>query len=164
MATRGRKPIPRSLRLFEGDKRKQRKTAGRPPAPPAGVPQRPPDLSGEAAVEWDRIAPRLLKLNLLSELDRAALSVYCQSWADWLDACANLRKYNPVIVINQTVAASGKKSGGQMATSPYVALRDKAYRNMCSGLAQFGLSPADRERLTVDPKERATRLRKFVEG
>ncbi|MDP9225839.1 MAG: phage terminase small subunit P27 family, partial [Actinomycetota bacterium] len=44
----------------------------------------PARLSREARAEWKRIAPELERIGLLSNLDRALLTVWCETWAHWV--------------------------------------------------------------------------------
>ena len=78
--TRGPIAKPVELKLLEGNQGKRRLDK-RPPGPGRRIPRRPSWLSPEAREEWRRLAPELTRLGLLTLLDRAALTIYC-------DACA----------------------------------------------------------------------------
>ncbi len=52
----------------------------------------PEHLSAEARAEWQRLAPVLVRLKLLSSLDRAAFSAYCQAWGRHVEAEGELAK------------------------------------------------------------------------
>lgn len=81
----GRKPKPTHLKLLEGNPGKRALNKNEP-KPKVKVPSCPRHLVGEARKEWRRISKELLTLNLLTEIDRAALAAYCQAWARWVYA------------------------------------------------------------------------------
>ena len=76
---KGRRPKPTRLRVIEGNPGK-RKIADDEPKPLAGVPPMPDQLHGDAAEEWERVAPLLAKVKILTHADRAALACYCHAW------------------------------------------------------------------------------------
>jgi phage terminase small subunit len=78
-------------------------------------------LQGEAAAEWERVIPLLLGRRTVSLLDRAVLSVYCQSWADF-------------------VAYSGSGDAKRV---------DEAAARLLKAADRLGLSPAAKSRVQV---------------
>jgi phage terminase small subunit len=81
----GRPRTPTNLKLIKGSYRKDRALKGEPKPAPA-LPEPPEFLSPGAKQEWNRVAPELHKLGLLSQIDVAALSCYCEAWSDFVDA------------------------------------------------------------------------------
>src|SRR5215468_8170976 len=53
------------------------------PQPKPSIPDPPPHLQRIALEEWQRVAPLLAELRILSELDRGTLASYCWSYAQW---------------------------------------------------------------------------------
>jgi P27 family predicted phage terminase small subunit len=104
------------------------------------VPERPVTLSGAAAEEWDRITSLLARLGLVQEVDRAALAIYCQAWARWLEAEAALRRDGCVI----------ESPNGYPIQSPWLAIAAQAVKQMHAAVAEFGLSPVARARIRVN--------------
>src|ERR1017187_9258670 len=49
-------------------------------------------LDAIAKKEWKRVAPILAKYNILTDLDRNTLILYCQSWSDYVSLTATLRE------------------------------------------------------------------------
>ncbi|WP_094023825.1 P27 family phage terminase small subunit [Maliponia aquimaris] len=82
---RGRKPKPTDLKLVTGTNRADRANPAEHRPPPA-LPEPPAHLKHEARAEWTRVSRQLLALNILSEIDRAALAACCQAWARWVQA------------------------------------------------------------------------------
>ncbi len=81
-----KKPI--ALIKLEGNPGKRRipKDIGGPPSDPG-----PPDhLDDYAREEWARVATGLEAMGVLTEVDRAALSAYCDAYAVWRTACEQI--------------------------------------------------------------------------
>ena len=105
-------------------------------------PRCPPHLSAEGKREWKRIVPELASLGLLTLVDRAALALYCQAWARWVDAEKKLEEFGNLV----------KTPSGFAQQSPYLAIANKAMEQMGKFLAEFGMSPASRTRVTATQK------------
>jgi P27 family predicted phage terminase small subunit len=140
--TRGRKPIPTALKLARGNpgKRPINKDL---PKPKVGAPSCPTWLRREAKAEWKRVAPLLAELGLLSKLDRAVLSVYCDAWADVYECEKTLRKEGRTFTTEK----------GYIGQHPMVAMKGKARDQIRAFGSLLGLSPCDRGRLDVRPVE-----------
>lgn len=100
-----------------------------------------PELAMEAKAEWLRITPHLAKLGLISELDRAAAANYCFYWALDVLAARRLIELGDAALIEQT--PSGYKQIGV-----WMQIKNRASSMLKSYLAEFGLSPAARSRVT----------------
>lgn len=132
---RGRKPKPAGM----SSRRPQRDEDG----PPVRLPRCPSHLQGDARKEWARIGRRLLEAGLLTEIDGAALALYCQAWARWVDAERSLQRYGVVV----------KSPTGFPMQSPYLAIANKAMEQMLKLLAEFGMSPSSRTRVVATPSK-----------
>jgi P27 family predicted phage terminase small subunit len=106
--------------------------------PQPEIPACPPHLQGEAREEWQRMGERLFEHGLLTEIDGPALALYCQAWERWVEAEENLRKYGVVI----------KSPNNFPMPSPYLAIANQAMAQMIRLLAEFGMSPSSRSRVT----------------
>jgi P27 family predicted phage terminase small subunit len=96
-------------------------------------------MDAEAKREWNSIIPELSRMNLLSSADRAALAAYCQAYADLASAVKTLRKTGKTI----------KTEKGNFVQHPAVGQKNRAMLIMGKFLAEFGLSPSSRTRLSV---------------
>jgi P27 family predicted phage terminase small subunit len=113
------------------------------------LPACPPHLRGEARKEWRRIGRKLLACGLLTEIDGAALALYCQAWARWIEAEGNLVRYGTVI----------KAPSGYPIASPYLSIANTAMAQMTRLLVEFGMSPSSRSRVAVVPPAAAPETR-----
>lgn len=142
MANLGRPPKPSGLKLLAGNPGK-RKLNDREAKPERAVPPCPEGLGDEAKKEWRRISKELFRLGLLSEIDRAALAVYCVAWGRWLEAEEKLRQHGVVV----------KSPSGYPIQSPFLTVANQAMKQMTRLLVEFGMSPSSRSRVTARPQE-----------
>ena len=112
------------------------------PTPEPGIPDPPELLAGAALIEWDRITPELNKIGILSHLDLAVVSAYCQAWARWLDAEKNLSKAGPVV----------KAPSGYPILNPWLSVSNKALQQVQRLACELGLTPSARTRIDIDLK------------
>lgn len=151
MGTRssGRKPRPTALRVIEGRK----PLSTNEPQPKICLVPPPDDLDGFALEEWNRVAPELYQLGLLSNIDRETLVAYCEAVATARVAQSALRelarkerrrkrgaKFEGLIVFGPT---------GAPYPHPLVSIRNKAQADAVRYAAEFGMTPASRSRIDV---------------
>lgn len=134
----GPKRLPATVRKHRGTYRADR---GLPPeaSKPTGRASRP-ELSPEARREWDRLAPYLHRLSLLTPVDRGVFRIGCEWYALAMDAARRLR-------------VGQGKSAGYAARDGRLSVHFRAFRE-ASGVYlrfadRFGLSPGARESLTA---------------
>jgi len=111
--------------------------------PQVGIPDRPDFLLPDAKAEWDRITPELKRLHIISNIDMAALAMYCQAYALWAQAQRKLKELGADSMVDAT------PSGYNQISAWYVASA-KAFEQMRSMLAEFGLSPLTRARISAN--------------
>jgi P27 family predicted phage terminase small subunit len=145
-----KKPTP--LKILQGTDRADRRNKNEPKPKPA-IPDPPEHLSEYAKKEWDKITKILLPLGLLTDLDAAALAGYCQAYGRWRLAEEELEK-SPGLVI--------KTISGNYIQNPLVGIANKAMEHLRKFITMFGLSPADRSRVSVEKqKQSENRFEKF---
>ncbi len=130
---RGRKPVPGALRGSSRD------TAE--PRPPDALPRCPPHLNHVARKEWRRLAKPLHDMGVLTIADRAALAAYCQAWARWVEAEEKLAEA-PLLF---------KTPSGYVQQSPWLSIANRQMELMGRYMAELGLTPASRTRISVPP-------------
>ncbi|HEY9211080.1 MAG TPA: phage terminase small subunit P27 family [Methylotenera sp.] len=128
--------------------------------PEVEIPGCPAHLLPEAKKEWKRITVELIRYGLISKLDRAALSLYVQSWAELVYAEKMLKRNmeRAAVKIAEAEAAGKDYVGGDGMTevttngniiySPYWVIANKARHNVDKFLSNFGMSPSSRSRVT----------------
>lgn len=139
MGLRGPRPQPTVLQVLEGVHKSKINRAEPKPMQKKRVPPAPSYLPPLAKKEWKRIAPELHVLGLLTNLDKAALSGYCASYATWVHASKEIQKHGMLI----------KAQSGFPIQSPYVSIANKAMTEMRKWLTEFGMTPSSRSRIVV---------------
>ena len=150
MGKRGPPKKPTRLRVLQGNPSK-RPLPKHEPQPRATRRLDPPShLSKSAKQAWRRIAPKLHRLGLLTELDTDALAMYCDARARWLDAKDHVDELGPIVKTKKTEAP---------IQNPYVAIANRAFEDLRKLAADFGMTPAARtgveafEVPDIDPME-----------
>ncbi len=152
MGTRGPKPTPAALKAVTGSRIRLAADLGEGINPPVGAPPMPRHLVGPARAEWKRIAPLLLELGLLTPLDRAALTMYAQGWGDQVTIGAQIEAEKKAVVAAGRPATDALwriLPSGIARPSVLVKLLADAEARTDRALAHFGLSPAQRSRVTA---------------
>lgn len=101
---------------------------------PGKVPTAPTWLRGAARKEWRRVAKQLAETGRLIELDRTALALYCEAFADYLEAAAIVQEEGMVAI----------DAEGSPVPHPAVLVRDDAWSRMMEAAQEFGMTPASR--------------------
>jgi hypothetical protein len=105
---------------------------GRQPQPDVGC-VRPRWLTPAARVEWNRIAPRLIEARIVTTIDADSLGIYCSLLAEF-----------------RTRLAKGDVPSVRLSAE------------IRAWAARFGITPSDRERITVTPAPVPSKLEKFL--
>ena len=169
MGERGPLAKPAALHLLHGDPSKKglSRLLDETLRVPVEVPELPiylryggdgPELAMEARAEWERITPHLTKLGLISAIDRAALANYCFYWA--LDVLAAKR-----IIYLEDQALVETTPSGYKQIGVWLQIKNRASSALKAYLAEFGMSPAARARVTAsDPQMPLPGMEKPQEG
>lgn len=149
----GRPAKPTKLKELAGNPGKRALNKAEP-KPRQKKPPCPKHLVGEARREWNRMSKQLFDLGLLTEVDRAALAGYCQTWARWVQAEEEMRKpmFNMVTMTDS----------GYPVVSPWMGIASQAMKQMLRFLTEFGMTPAARSRVTVVTEQEADPYEEFL--
>jgi P27 family predicted phage terminase small subunit len=104
------------------------------------APECPPELGPAARAEWRRLVPELARLNLITQLDRGPLAIYCVAYALWAEAAEFIQKYGTMV----------KTPKGFPVQSPYVAILNRQAETMMRIASEFGFTPRCRDKLVVE--------------
>lgn len=104
----------------------------------------PPDwLSDRAALEFDRVVRESAELGMLDNLDLAVLAVYADNYSRYADAATHINIHGATVTTKN----------GYETPSPWVAVSDRAAKNIFACSAKLGMSVTDRLKLIVPTKE-----------
>lgn len=107
------------------------------PMPPSGGVKRPTWLLPEAKKEWNRLAPSLEAMGVLTLVDVQAFAGYCQAYARWKEAEEFITQHG----------SSFKTPSGYVQQMPQVSIAQQNLKIMQSFCSEFGLTPATRARI-----------------
>jgi P27 family predicted phage terminase small subunit len=116
----------------------------------------PQGLSPAAEQEWNRIVPILQKMRLLTVAYGAALAGYCQAYARWLEAEADIAANGAIIeepIIRRRRAEDDEVVGCKRKKNPAVAIANESLKMLRSLLSDFGLSPASLSKVTENAEQ-----------
>jgi P27 family predicted phage terminase small subunit len=142
MGRRGPKPQPGAVKEQKAPVRsRQRKTiAAQQPAVPAASGDAPAWLKKEGLKIFQRMAPLLRTMKLLTEADVPAFSRYCKHYARWLELQKRLDKEGDIYEIETA-------SGVVRRADPAFVMADRLDRMLLAIEDRFGLNPAERQRI-----------------
>ena len=89
----------------------------------------------------------------------ATLALLCAAWSRWIEATAKVKQYGLLIAAGGSSVTTTDKKGKSVVTkkgltlkaNPAVSIAEKAAREVAALLAEFGMSPASRSRVSGTP-------------
>jgi P27 family predicted phage terminase small subunit len=101
---------------------------------------RPAWLTGEGRKIWERLAPRHSAMKLLGQSDAEAFARYCRNFARWLKMQKTLDREGETYESEST-------HGNLKRAHPAFLIADRLERQLLVAEANFGLNPAERQRI-----------------
>lgn len=134
------KPKPTALKILQGNPGR-RPLNKFEPKPKPEIPSCPVELCDDAKLEWNRLAPHLFSMGLITVADRAMFAAYCQAFGRWIEA-------ERVLKVEGAILTTDKHN---LVQNPRLWVANKALDQMYKFMSEFGLSPSSRVRLNVSP-------------
>lgn len=144
---RGRKPKPAAVRAQVDPIRSQRKPAAKSgdsaPAVLVGGVAPPKSVKGFALELWNKLAPTLILAKLLTAADVQAFARYCRLSARWEVA--------EKTIDDEGLTYESESAHGKLKRAHPAAMLSMRYsRELLSLETQFGLLPAERQRIMAN--------------
>jgi P27 family predicted phage terminase small subunit len=157
MGRRGKRPEPTKLKILRGNPGCRPINKAEPQPPADGVVM-PSHLGEVAAGKWSELLPLLQAVKVMTRADIEALARYCDTYEWWLATRAKLKKEGDTYPI-----LNDKGEVKYIAQRPEVSIANKLATQLRQLESDFGLSPAARTSLKVEPdaKEESV-LNKFL--
>lgn len=111
------------------------------PDPYAGPP--PPELRPDALEFWIRMAPKLQAGGVFTEFDTDKFHGAAVAYGRWIEATREVDKVGEIV----------KTALGNVIQNPWLSVANRAYEQWTKALGEFGMSPADRVRVSVEKRE-----------
>lgn len=134
---------PSHLKLIAGTE-KQCRVNEDEPRPPVEIPPVPPQFGAKARSAWDRVAPILVRMGVLTAMDALALEQMCETYAVIRHCQAVLLEYGDLTY------ESGKDGACMRRAHPEVAILADADRRFRAYLNDFGMTPASRSKVKAE--------------
>ena len=145
----GRKPKPTTLKLIQGNPGKRPINKSEPVA--KGEVEMPDWLSDSAKSQWEIVSKTLKQSGLLTALDSQSLALYCEAFARFKEASDALARDGAMIVT----------PNGMTMQSPWLAVANKSHDQMVKLLAEFGMTPSSRSKVTATKQEEVNPFARF---
>ena len=137
---KGRKPTPSHLKMVTGTYRADRSAANEP-RPRRDLPSAPAHMSDRGKEAWEYVVGILDRMGVLTEADALAVELLCEARSDWMSARDAIREHGGETYVTEA---------GLIKAHPAVAMRNDAARRMQSMLAEFGMSPSSRSKVSSE--------------
>jgi P27 family predicted phage terminase small subunit len=134
---------PTALHVLNGNPSKIKDLGKGEPKPAPVEPYIPEWLDDIAVNEWKRLAPKLVKLGLLTEIDTIPFAMLVQEYSDVIQ----LRGY--IKENGRTFNHVNTKGEANETTRPEVYMLQKATQMLKSLTVEFGLTASSRGRLEI---------------
>jgi len=144
MGRRGPSPTPTAVLKLRGSTLISKRREVSEARGPAGRPDPPDWLDGDAKAMWDKLVPHLESMGVLSRIDGNALARYCRLWSRWRKAEAFIDLRGEIYPL--------KDEGGQVKCFqqwPQVAIASKLALQLTRLEQEFGMTPSARSRIQV---------------
>jgi len=152
MGQRGPAPKPAELKVLEGGRGHRPVNLDQTFRPEVGLPDAPAWLTKEAKKAWKRLSVELIYYNLLSKVDRDAFANLCQTIGRLEIIERSMAGRMKVLIESKQDPAGAfmdKTPNGLMVQSALYQVLNKEQAKLAGYLAEFGLTPAQRARVTT---------------
>lgn len=138
----GPAPLPANVhRLNNNPSKKSDRELRDDVKPDVVLPDPPEHLLPEAKAEWFRLGPEMIRLGLISQLDRAEFALYCQFWARWVHAELKLKELQDAGLVESTPS-------GYRQIGVWLQISNRAAEGMHKSASEFGMTPSARTGFT----------------
>jgi len=172
MGRRGPAPKPTALRVLQGNPGKIPLNPHEPHPKPAASNLQPPSFLRKDGLDaWKRLAPQLLAVGLLTEVDTDVFAAYCANYARWREAENFLQVNGLMFGVRDFTGINKNDEKAKLSAPvkylqqyPQVSIAQKALLMMCKLGAELGLTPASRSRIHIPDGSEADSSEKLMFG
>ncbi len=135
----GRKPKSIAIKRLAGNPGKRPLDASGMPQFDRALPRCPSHLNERARREWRRVVHELHDAGVVTKIDRTILAMYCTAYGRWEEAEEMIEEQGAVI--------TGAKGG--LSQNPWLWTTNRALEQLRRYLAELGMTPSARSRVTT---------------
>lgn len=146
---------PKTQKIIQGTFRSDRNPKNEPePEKLTEAPRPPSSLNKFGKRLWKTITPKLIDLGVLTDLDLPVLEMACEAWGDYKDLKESILKpINPETGKREKQTLGEYMKGRNSQTMPEYTAMKQLYQIFKSYMAEFGVTPVSRNRITIVPKK-----------
>jgi P27 family predicted phage terminase small subunit len=115
------------------------------------IPSPPAHLNPNALIAWGTLSVKLDRLRLLTEVDDWALEQLCENYLEIVELRADVRANGRFQKVTRKGGDAETPGDVMERTRPAYAMLADAERRFATKLAEFGLTPSSRSRVTTTP-------------
>jgi P27 family predicted phage terminase small subunit len=152
MGQRGPARKPPELQALEGGRGHRPINFDQIFRPEVGVPSMPAKISREGRKAWKRLTPELVRYNLISVVDADALEELCETIGLLKVLRRSINAKQELLLQagkDPAAAIEGSTPNGMIVQSVTYQAMNREREKLRSMLAEFGLTPAQRARVTT---------------
>jgi len=150
---------PTQLKVLQGSRvREDRDAAKNAATPQLGTPPCPDWLDAKSRKHWNKVAPQLVALGLLSVIDGDLFAAYSETATRYGDVCEKLDNVDTWI---------SKTPNGFEVQAALVSIRNTLQKQLVTLSREFGMSPAARSNIkvnTMQPDMFGEQFEEFKQG
>ncbi|KAA1140634.1 phage terminase small subunit P27 family [Citrobacter portucalensis] len=153
---------PTHLRLVRGNPSK-RPINKNEPQPPKGVPPVPKHFDKQGKYWFKRMAEELDAIGVISQLDARALELLVEAYTEYRHHCETLDREGYTYAVYSDDADEGKEREIRMIKPhPAAMMKADAWKRLRAMLAEFGMTPSSRSKVSKDKPDDDDLLSQFL--
>ncbi|WP_437891138.1 phage terminase small subunit P27 family [Phytobacter sp. V91] len=136
------------------------------PKPPAGVPPTPKHFDKQGKYWFKRMAEELDAVGVLSQLDARALELLVEVYTEYRHHCETLEREGYTYAIyNEDESDEDKAREIRMIKAhPAAIMKADAWKRLRAMLAEFGMTPASRSKVSINKPDAVDPLAEFMKA
>lgn len=154
---------PTHLRLVRGNPSK-RPINKNEPQPPKGVPPVPKHFDKQGKYWFKRMAEELDAIGVISQLDARALELLVEAYTEYRHHCETLDRegYTYAVYSDDDYDEGKEREIRMIKPHPAAMMKADAWKRLRAMLAEFGMTPSSRSKVSKDKPDDDDLLSQFL--
>lgn len=154
---------PTHLRLVRGNPSK-RPINKNEPQPPKGVPPVPKHFDKQGKYWFKRMADELDAIGVMSQLDARALELLVEAYTEYRHHCDTLERegYTYAVYSDEEPDEGKEREIRMIKAHPAAMMKADAWKRLRAMLAEFGMTPSSRSKVSKDKPDDDDLLSQFL--
>lgn len=152
---------PTHLRLVRGNPSK-RPINKNEPQPPKGVPPVPKHFDKQGKYWFKRMAEELDAIGVISQLDARALELLVEAYTEYRHHCETLDREGYTYAVYSDDDEGKEREIRMIKPHPAAMMKADAWKRLRAMLAEFGMTPSSRSKVSKDKPDDDDLLSQFL--